>query len=67
MGDDVLKWVTAMDMGAPLSRQSLHDRFRRRDITKMKFEEEIAQIERESALSIPGGPGTGDEPSGDGE
>lgn len=46
-GADILQITQAKTMGFPLSRQSLHDWGRRKDLTTKTYEEEEAEIEAE--------------------
>jgi len=54
--DDVVKFTTAKNQGAPISLQSLHDTFRRGGVTQIDFDEEMQLIEDEDAtFNMPGG------------
>ena len=55
--DDVVKFTTAKNQGAPLSLQSIHDVFRKGGVTELAFDEEMQLIEDEDP--------TGTLPSGD--
>lgn len=49
-GQDVLEFMQAKAMGAPLSLKTLHKVFRARDLTDKTFEDEMAEIEGERDL-----------------
>lgn len=51
-GQDVLEFMQAKAMGAPLSLKSIHDHFRKKDLTQKTFDEEMAEIEGERALTM---------------
>lgn len=57
-GDDLVKFMTAKTLGAPLSRISIHKRMQDKGITEMEYEEEIKAIMEEEPLG--GGDGTGE-------
>lgn len=48
-GDQLLKLITANQMGAPLSRKSIHRILVDRGLTEMQFEEEMRLVEEERA------------------
>lgn len=49
-GRITLDWMNAKHLGLPLSMQSIHGRLREYDMTKLSFEDELAQIASEDAL-----------------
>lgn len=51
-GQDVLEFMQSKAMGAPLSLKSIHDHFRKKDLTHKTFEDEMAEIEGERALTM---------------
>ena len=51
-GQDVLEFMQSKAMGAPLSLKSIHDHFRKKDLTQKTFEEEMAEIEGERSLTM---------------
>lgn len=51
-GQDVLEFMQAKAMGAPLSLKSIHDHFRKKDLTQKTFEDEMAEIEGERSLTM---------------
>lgn len=46
-GQDMLQMIQSVDLGFPLSRQSLHRLAQKRDLTELDFEEEMAEIEKD--------------------
>ncbi len=50
-GRTLVEWLTAKQLGAPLSLRSIHDRMRERDLTSMEFEEELAELNKETDLA----------------
>ena len=59
-GDEMVKWMTAKQLGLPLSRRSIHNRLVDRGVTEMSYEDELAEIESEEPIG-----GTGTEEGGD--
>ncbi len=49
-GDMLVKLITAKTMGAPLSRQSLHENMQSKGLTKLTLEDEVALIMAEEPL-----------------
>lgn len=49
-GQDVLEFMQAKAMGAPLSLRTIHENFRRRDLTEKTFDQEMEEIEVEKPL-----------------
>jgi len=49
-GQDVLEYMQAKAMGAPLSLKTIHTNFRRKEITDKTFEDEMSEIEGEREL-----------------
>jgi hypothetical protein len=63
-GPTLVSFMTAKSLGAPLSKRSIHGLMRKRELTEMTYEEELAEIEQEE----PEPTGGGDEVDGeDGE
>lgn len=50
--DELVKLISAKNLGAPISNQTIHDIMRDRDMTSSTFEEELARIEEEEVISI---------------
>jgi len=48
----LVELVTAKNMGAPLSRESLHNLMRDKGLTYMEFEEELNKIEEEEPIGM---------------
>lgn len=65
-GHQLLAYMQARTVGAPLSRRSIHRLMRDKDLTDMTYDEEIAQLEEELADEIPLGPEPGDDDDGPG-
>lgn len=58
-GQEAVQLTTAHNMGAPLSRESIHGNFQRRGLTKLSYEEELQKLEDEppsSGSTNPAGP-----------
>jgi len=51
-GQDVLEYMQAKAMGAPLSLQTIHANFRKKDLTDKTFKEEMDLIEGEKSLTM---------------
>ena len=49
-GQDVLEYMQAKSMGAPLSLKSIHTNFRKKELTDKTFDEEMSEIEGERSL-----------------
>lgn len=62
-GKTLVELMTARNLGAPLSRRSVHRLMKDKDLTEMEYEEELDEIDEEEPL---GGSGTGveDDPNG---
>jgi hypothetical protein len=58
-GDTLLKYMTAKNMGAPLSLESIHGLMVEKGITKMDFKTELDTIEGEKPLIAIPAPGSG--------
>jgi hypothetical protein len=59
---DLIDLMTARQLGAPISRESIHAIMVDRGMTRMKFEDELAKIEEEDATTPPpGSPGDEEE------
>lgn len=56
-GKDLTELVSAKNMGAPISTETIHDQMVQRGLTKKTFEEEMDAIEEEAPM-VSGGPGT---------
>jgi hypothetical protein len=52
MAFDCMNSSTSWPVGAPLSLKSIHDHFRKKDLTHKTFEEEMAEIEGERSLTM---------------
>jgi len=61
-GQDLTQLVSAKNMGAPISTETIHDQMVARGMTKKTFEEEMDAINEEAPL-LPGGPGTITDPN----
>lgn len=48
----LLELATAKNMGAPLSNRTIHDQMSEKDLTKLTFEEELAEIERDNETQM---------------
>lgn len=48
-GQDAVQWMSAKSLGLPLSLRSVHTWLKEKDVTKMEFEEELSEIEKEKA------------------
>lgn len=55
IGRDLVELMTAKLLGAPLSEESLHALMRRKDLTRMTFEDEKDLIEDEDPVAVPPG------------
>lgn len=70
-GPDLLGYVSAKNMGAPLARETIHDLMRARNITKLSYEEEMAKIDDEEpmgpTITLPAKDGENDPPAGGAE
>jgi len=62
-GEDLVKFLTAKTLGAPLSKRSIHSLMRQGELTDLDYDEEIAELEGESDL--PGGTGVSEETDDD--
>lgn len=51
-GQDLLEFMQAKAMGAPLSLKTLHTNFRKKELTEKTFEEEMEEIESERELTM---------------
>lgn len=51
-GQDVLEYMQAKALGAPLSLKTIHKNFRRKELTDKTFEEEMEEIEGEKELTM---------------
>lgn len=49
-GEELLKLMSAKQMGAPIARQTIHNAMKERGLTSLTYEEEIALIEEEQPL-----------------
>lgn len=47
-GPTLVSFMTAKSLGAPLSKLSIHNLLRKRELTEMTYEEELAEIEKEA-------------------
>lgn len=56
MAQDLVYLMTAKNMGAPLSKQSIHDWLAKREFTTLTYDEEEAALEEEGPAQIPVGP-----------
>lgn len=54
LGDELVKFVTAKNMGAPISQETIHNLMKKRDITTFTFEEELDKISEEEPLLVGG-------------
>lgn len=57
VASDIVQLMTAKQLGAPLSKESVHSIMVERGITQMSFEDEIAKIEEEAPDILPTTPG----------
>lgn len=48
----LVEYMTAKSMGAPFSLRSIHELMREKDLTKMEFDDEIAELENEAELEL---------------
>ena len=48
----LLELATAKGMGAPISNRTIHDQMSEKDLTKLTFEEELAEIEKDAELML---------------
>lgn len=55
-GTELVELMSAKNLGAPISQQTIHRNMQSRGLTEMDLEEELAAIEEEAPLT-PGGPG----------
>ncbi len=51
-GAELLSYVSAKNMGAPMSRKTIHDLMRRKELTTKTFEEEVAELEEEEPMGV---------------
>jgi hypothetical protein len=51
-GGELVNYMTAKGLGAPLSNQSIHRILQRKDITDMTYDEELAAIEEETMMDL---------------
>ena len=51
-GQDILEYMQAKAMGAPLSLKTIHRNFRKKELTDKTFEEEMGEIEGERELTM---------------
>jgi hypothetical protein len=51
-GQDVLEFMQAKAMGAPLSLKTIHSNFKKKDLTTNTFDEEMDEIESEKDLTM---------------
>lgn len=51
-GRDLFDLTQAKELGAPISHRSIHNWLRERGMTRLSFEEEMAQIEEEEPLGV---------------
>jgi hypothetical protein len=51
-GQDLLEYMQAKAMGAPLSLRTIHQNFRKRELTDKTFEEEMGEIDGEKSLTM---------------
>lgn len=58
MAQDLVYLMTGKNMGAPISKQSIHDWLAKREFTAMTYDEELKEIENEGPAEIPLGTGT---------
>lgn len=58
-GDQLVKWVTARTLGAPLSKESIHRKLQENDMTEMSYEEEMEKKRQEDEDDGLGDEGTG--------
>jgi hypothetical protein len=58
-GQELSQFVSAKNMGAPLSRESLHKLMMKRGVTDMEYEKELEALENEPPLGPPLDPATG--------
>lgn len=49
-GSTLVEYMNARSMGAPISLRSIHDMLREKNLTRLSFEEEMAQIEAEGGV-----------------
>lgn len=61
--DDLVKLISAKNLGAPLSVESIHNWLRQMDVTEFDLEEEVAKIAEEEDLGL----GTMNDDSDDGD
>lgn len=66
-GKDLVDLMAARSMGAPLSRESIHNLLVDRGLTKLDYQTEIDKIAEEDALNPPPGTGAGGNPDDGGE
>lgn len=57
---ELVQYMTAKQLGAPISLKSIHRIMKKRDLTEMEFEDEVAEIEDEAQLAL-GNPDGGTE------
>lgn len=51
-GQDILEYMQAKAMGAPLSLRTIHNNFRRKELTDKTFESEFAEIKAEEEIVL---------------
>ena len=61
--DDIVKLMTARQLGAPLSKESIHNVLADKGLTKLDFETEMDKITEEDANSNTTGTGAGGNPA----
>lgn len=59
-GSTLVEFMSARSMGAPISLRSIHDMLREKNLTRLEFEAEMAQIEAEGGGDVPLGEGVDD-------
>jgi hypothetical protein len=52
-GKDVLEWMSARAMGAPISLQTIHENMKLSGKTRLSYEEELERIEEEGPTVMP--------------
>lgn len=60
-GPTLVSFMTAKSLGAPLSKRSIHNILRKKELTEMTYEEELAEIEKEAPEPTGGGDEEGDD------
>jgi len=51
-GQDILEYMQAKALGAPLSLKTIHNNFRKKELTDKTFEEEMEEIDGERELTL---------------